>query len=366
MDTSDSKIKFRPDGVCDHCITFQTGILPRWHTDERGRSALGKILAKIKKSGARRDFDCMLGVSGGIDSSYLAYLAKTEFDLRPLIFHVDAGWNSQEAVNNIGQLVDKLGLDLYTEVIDWEEMRDLQLAFFRSAVPHIDAPQDHAIFAAMYNFAEKRNIRHILTAANFSTECIRNPLEWMYYQSDSIQLLDIHRQFGSKPLVKFPITSILRHKVYLPYLKRIRVVRPLNYVPYTKKEAIKLLVEKVGWQPYSQKHFESRFTRFYEGYWLFQKFGYDVRRVQYSSLILTNQMTREEALENLKEPPLDETTVRQEFEYVATKLGISVAELDGYMKAPNKTFRDYKSQRGIYAVGAAVMRSLGLELGGKR
>ena len=366
MDTTDSKITFGAEGVCDHCLTFRRQILPQWHTDERGRRELEKIVAKIRKSAGGRDFDCIIGMSGGIDSSYLTYIAKAELGLRPLVFHVDAGWNSQEAVHNIEKLVDKLGLDLYTEVIDWEEMRDLQLAFFKSGVPHIDTPQDHAFFATMYKFAEKHDIKYILTGANLSTECVRNPLEWMYYQTDSIQMLDIHRQFGTVPLTKFPVTSILRHKIYLPYVKRIRVVRPLNYVPYTKETAIRLLVERFGWQPYPQKHFESRFTRFYEGYWLYKKFGYDTRRVQYSSLILTRQMTRAEALEKLKSPPLDEETIRQEFEYVATKLGISVAQLEEYMKAPNRTYRDYKSQENVYALGAAVMRLLGLELGGKR
>lgn len=366
MDTTDSKITFGSDGVCDHCTTFRRDILPRWHPDDKGRQELDKVVARIKKWGEGKDFDCIIGVSGGIDSSYLTYLAKAELGLRPLVFHVDTGWNSKEAVHNIERLVDKLGLDLYTEVIDWAEMRDLQLAFFKSGVPHIDTPQDHAIFATMYRFAEKHDIKCILTGANLSTECIRNPLEWMYYQSDSIQLLDIHHKFGTIPLAKFPTTSILRHKVFLPYFKGIQVLRPLNYVPFTKRKAVDLLVEKIGWQPYPQKHFESRFTRFYEGYWLYKKFGYDTRRVQYSSLILTNQMTRAEALEQLKSPPLDEATVRQEFEYVATKLGISVAELETYFKAPNKTYRDYKSQESVYAVGAAVMRSLGMELGGKR
>jgi hypothetical protein len=282
------------------------------------------------------------------------------------VFHVDAGWNSQIAVNNIEKLVDGLGLDLYTEVIDWEEMRDLQLAFFKSGVPHIDTPQDHAFFATMYKFAEQHRVRYILTGANLSTECIRNPIEWMYYQSDSVQLRDIHRRFGTRPLRSFPVTSILRHKVYLPYIRRIRVVRPLNYVPYLKEDAMRLLQEKFGWQPYPQKHFESRFTRFYESYWLPKKFGYDTRRVQYSSLILTKQMTREEALEKLSRPAYDEATIAHDIEFVATKLGISVDELLGYLRGPNKTYRDYRSQESIYAFGAKVMRLVGLEVGGKR
>lgn len=365
MDTSDTRITFDSFGVCDHCRTFRNKILPNWHTDERGERRLRALVAEIKASGRGKDFDCIIGMSGGIDSSYLTHVA-TEFGLRPLVFHVDAGWNSQEAVNNIEKLVDRLGLDLYTEVIDWDEMRDLQLAYFKSGVPHIDTPQDHAFFATMYKFAETHDIKYILTGANYSTECIRNPIEWMYYQSDSIQLRDIQHRFGTRPLVNFPTTSIFRHKIWLPYIKGIRVVRPLNLVPYHKADAMALLVEKFGWQPYPQKHFESRFTRFYEGFWLPKRFGYDTRKVQFSSLIVTGQMTRDEALERLKSPALDDATVRQEFEYVANKLGISTAELQGYFEAPRKVYSDYRSQEIFYSVGARMMRRLGLELGGKR
>jgi N-acetyl sugar amidotransferase len=366
MDTTDSLIEFDAHGVCDHCRTFDSEVKPNWRTDAAGRRELDAIVAGIKQEGQGRDFDCIIGMSGGIDSSYLTYLAKSELGLRPLVFHVDAGWNSQVAVNNIEKLVDGLGLDLYTEVIDWEEMRDLQLAFFKSGVPHVDTPQDHAFFATMYNFAERHGVRYILTGSNFSTECVRNPVEWMYYQSDSIQLRDIHAKFGTRPLVNFPTTSILRHKVYLRYLKRIRVVTPLNYMPYLKADAMRLLTDKFGWQPYPQKHFESRFTKFYESYWLPKKFGYDTRKVQFSSLILTQQMTRDEALRQLAQPPYDEATVAHDFEYVATKLGIGVTELQGYMDAPNKSYRDYKSQRSIYLVGASLMRAFGLNFGGKR
>ena len=366
MDTTDSVITFDDGGVCDHCQTFDTQIKPNWNIDDRRRAELGELVSKIKQSGKGKEFDCIIGVSGGIDSSYLTWLAKHEFGLRPLVFHVDAGWNSQEAVNNIETLIDHLELDLYTYVIDWEEMRDLQLAYFKSGVPHIDTPQDHAFFATMYKFASDNNVSYILTGANYSTECIRNPIEWMYYQSDSIQLRDIHRRFGSRPLDKFPTTSILRHKIYLPYIKGIKVVRPLNYIPYIKDEAIRLLTEEIGWQPYPQKHFESRFTRFYEGYWLPTKFGYDTRRVQFSSLILTGQMTREEALQKLKVPAYDPEMIERDFEYIATKLDITVEELRGYYEAPNKTYHDYKSQQRIYSFGAPIMRLLGLERGGKR
>lgn len=366
MDTTDSKITFDENGVCDHCNTYETDILPKWHTDEKGHQALEEIIAKIKKEGEGKDFDCLMGMSGGIDSSYLLYVMVEKYGLRPLVFHVDAGWNSQIAVNNIERLVDGLGLDLYTEVINWEEIKDLQLAFFKSGVSHVDTPQDHSFFATMYKFASKHKIKHILTGGNYSTECVRNPLEWMYYQSDSIQLRDIYKQFGTGKLKDYPVSNILWHKVYLPYIKGIKLIRPLDFVPYDKDEAMQLLVDKFGYQKYPQKHFESRFTRFYESYWLPQKFGYDTRKVQYSSLILTNQMTREEALEKLSKPAYDPETIAQDFEYIATKLGISVGELQSYMDAPNKTYKDYKSQESIYNIGAKVMRALGLEKGGKR
>jgi N-acetyl sugar amidotransferase len=366
MDTTDTMIAFDDKGVCDHCNTFYNHTQPNWHTDEQGWHELQSLVEKIKKAGEGKDFDCIIGMSGGIDSSYLTYIAKEQLGLRPLVFHVDAGWNSQVAVNNIEKLVDGLELDLYTEVIDWEEMKDLQLAFFKSGVPHIDTPQDHAFFATMYKFAEQYKVKYILTGANLSTECVRNPLEWMYYQSDSVQLRDIHRRFGTRPLVNFPVTSILWHKVYLPYVKGIKVVRPLNNIPYIKQDAMQLLTERFGWQPYPQKHFESRFTRFYEGYWLPVRFGYDTRKVQFSSLILTGQMTRDEALEKLAQPPYDEGTIAHDLEFVANKLDISVDELKGYMELPKKSYQDYKSQRWVYDMGAKVMKMLGLEIGGKR
>jgi len=366
MDTTDSKIIFDEKGVCDHCNTFHTDILPKWHTDDRGHKALKEIIKKIKKEGEGKDFDCLMGMSGGIDSSYLLYVMKEKYGLRPLVFHVDAGWNSQIAVNNIERLVDGLGLDLYTEVINWEEIKDLQLAFFKSGVPHVDVPQDHAFFATMYKFASKHKIKHILTGGNYSTECVRNPLEWMYYQSDSIQLKDIYKKHGTGKLKYYPVSNILWHKVYLPYFKRIKLIKPLDFVPYNKDEAMQLLVDKYGYQKYPQKHFESRFTRFYEGYWLPKKFGYDTRKVQYSSLILTNQMTREGALKKLESPAYEPKTIKQDFEYIATKLGITVEELQSYMDAPNKTYKDYKSQESIYNIGAKIMRALGLEKGGKR
>lgn len=366
MDTTDSAIVFDEAGVCDHCNTFSTQIQPNWDTGEKGRLALEQMVDTIRKAGEGKDFDCIIGMSGGIDSSYLVYAAKELLGLRPLVFHVDAGWNSQVAVNNIERLVDGLRLDLFTEVIDWEEMKDLQRAFFRSGVPHIDSPQDHSFFATMYKFATQHGVRHILTGANLSTECIRNPVEWMYFQSDARQIRGIHRQFGERPLVNFPLTSILWHKVWLPYVQGIKVLRPLNHMPYIKAEARQLLMDRFGWQPYPQKHFESRFTRFYESYWLYERFGFDVRKVQFASLIVTGQMTREEALEELKNLPYDPANIHQEIEFVANKLDLSTDELLGYMALPKKTYRDYPNQQELYAVGARAMRLMGLELGGKR
>ncbi len=366
MDTSDSQISFDDKGVCDHCNTYYSKILPFWHTDERGKKKLEDLVTKIKQEGNGKDFDCLMGMSGGIDSSYLLHVMTKEFGLRPLVFHVDAGWNSQIAVNNIEKLVDGLGLDLYTEVINWEEMKELQLAFFKSGVPHIDVPQDHAFFATMYKFASKHKIKYILTGGNYSTECVRNPLEWMYYQSDSIQLNDIFKKHGRGRLKEYPVTNILWHKVFLPHIKGIKLIRPLDFVPYNKEKAMQFLVDNYGYQKYPQKHFESRFTRFYEGYWLPQRFGFDTRKVQYSSLILTNQMTREEALEKLKTPLYTVDQVKEDFEFIANKLSTTTEELRSYFNAPKRTFKDYKSQENIYNMGASVLRLLGIEKGGKR
>ncbi len=365
MDTTDTTIVFDADGLCDHCHTFYTKTLPNWHTDERGRHELEQLVAKIKAAGQGNDFDCIIGVSGGLDSSYLTYLAKHQMGLRPLVLHVDAGWNSQEAVNNIEKLIDKLKLELFTEVIDWEEMRDLQLAYLKAGVPQIDAPQDFAFFYTMYKFANKHNVRYVLTGANLSTECIRNPVEWSYY-GDSVQMRGIHRRFGTRPLKTFPSAHILWHKVYLPYIRGIRVVRPLNYGPYVKTEAIKLLATELGWQPYAQKHWESRYTRFVEGFWLPTRFGYDTRKVQYSALILTKQMTRDDALCRLQNTAYDKDEIVRDFEFVATKLGISTDELRCYLTMPKKSHRDYKSQEWLFLFGARVMKTLGLEIGGKR
>ena len=343
MDTSAPKIVFDKDGICEYCNNFKNNILSYWNPEGMGQEKLEPILNKIIKEGKNKSHDCLIGVSGGADSSYLVHLAKKKLGLNPLIFHVDAGWNSKISVNNIEKLIDSLGLDLFTEVVDWSEMQDLQLSFFKAQVPHLDAPQDHVFFASLYNFAVKHKIKYILTGGNYSTECIREPLDWIYHASDLRQLKDIHSQFGTLPLSSFPTSDIFKSNIYYKYVKGMKVIRPLDYFPYKVSEAMNELNELYGWEPYKHKHYESRFTRFFEGYWLPQKFGYDKRKTHFSSLILTGQMTRNEAMEELKSPAYDPEDMRKDFEFVAKKLGLSSNELDKIMKGENRTYKNYKN-----------------------
>ncbi len=361
MDTSAPKIAFDERGWCDYCNNFYKNILPNWHPDERGEREIAPVIERIKKEGKGRDHDCLIGISGGADSSYLAYIAKKKFGLRPMLFHVDAGWNSQVSANNIERLVDGLGLDLHTEVIDWLEMKDLQLAFFRAQVPHLDAPQDHAFFSALYNFAVKYRFKYILTGANYSTECIREPLDWVYHASDLRQLKDIHRRFGQRPLKTFPTADIFKFKLYYRFVNGLKVVKPLNHVPYNRDAAINELSERFGWQEYGHKHYESRFTRFFEGYWLPKRFGYDKRRTHFSSLILTKQMTREEALVEIAQPAYDEQMMTEDFVYVAKKLDLNVSELQELFESEKKTYRDYKSNMPLINLGTYILTTIGLQ-----
>jgi N-acetyl sugar amidotransferase len=361
MDTSDSNIAFDARGWCDYCNNYCENIRPNWHPNERGEQLIRPVMERIKREGRNRRHDCIIGMSGGVDSSYVTYLAKQKYGLRPLIFHVDAGWNSQEAVNNIERLVDALGLDLHTEVVDWEEMKDLQLAFFKAQVPHVDTPQDHAFFAALYNFAARNGFKYIITGANYSTECVREPLEWHYHASDLRQLRDVHRRFGTIPLRTFPTASIFTYKIYYRYVKGLRVVKPLDYGPYVKEAAMQELADKFGWQKYSHKHYESRFTRFYEGYWLPRKFGYDKRRAHFSSLILTGQLTRQAALERIAQPPYDEQQAEKDFEYVAKKLGLTVEQFRQLMAGENKTYRDYRSSMALIEAATRILRIIGVQ-----
>ena len=366
MDTSDPMITFNESGVCSHCIDYYSKTLPFWKNLLSDKDGLIKLKNDIKKRSSKKsEYDCIIGLSGGIDSSYLLHLAVEELSLKPLVFHVDSGWNSNIASNNIEKLIDKLNLDLYTEVINWKEMRDLQLSFFKSGISHIDAPQDYAFFAALYKYASKFKINTILTGGNFSTECIRNPVSWMYYQSDDKQLRSIHKKFGTIKLKNFPKTHILWHKFYLPLIRGIKIIKPLNFFNYNKEDAKKLLIDKYEWKPYPQKHFESRFTSFYEGYWLYERFGFDVRRVQLSSLIVTNQITRKEGLDIIKKSPMDPNMVSLEKQYIADKLRISKEELDRFFNMPIKTYKDYPNDSWLYSLGAKILRFFGKEIGGK-
>ena len=366
MDTTDINIVFDKDGVCDHCNDFYSNVKPNWHTDSKGKKELDKIISKIKLDGKGRDFDCIIGMSGGADSSYLLHKVVVDFGLRPLVFHVDGGWNSEIAVNNINAMIDKLGLDLYTEVINWEEMKDFQLSYFKAGVANIDVPQDHAFVATLYNFANKNKIKYIMNGGNISTECVRNPLEWLYYGTDMSQINDIRKKFGTIKLKTYPFSSVFRHKIYLKYIRQVNVIKPLDFMPYIKSEAMIFLEKEYGWQPYPQKHFESRFTKFYEGYWLTKKFGYDTRKVQYSSLILTEQLKRDDALEMLKKPAIPDEEAIHDFEYIAKKMGISTDELQMYFDQENKTYRDYKNQLSIFNAGAKILKMFGMERSIKR
>lgn len=361
MDTSDSQILFDDEGVCEYCNNFKKYIAPSWKTDPGG-GALSSLAEQIKADSRGKDFDAIIGLSGGLDSSYVAYVAVKKMGLRPLLLHVDAGWNTDQAVGNIEKLVDGLGVDLHTEVINWREMKDLQVAFLRAGIPDQDMPQDTAFFSALYQFARNNNIKHVITGSNFSTECCREPEEWGAYPGiDQILIGDIHRRFGKVPLTSFPIKDILTYRILYQKILGMKVHHPLNLLPYIKKDAEDELERLFGWQRFKHKHHESRFTRFYEDYWMPRKFGYHKRRAHFSSLIMTGQMTREAALERITHPELDEHFLRQEFEYVAHKLDLTVTELQELFDAPNKTFHDYKNKRWLIGLGSDVLRTLGIE-----
>jgi len=362
MDTSDPGIIFNEKGESDYYTNYIETILPNWHTDQRGYAELMKEAEKIKADGKGRDFDCIIGLSGGLDSSYAAYIAKEVMGLRPLIFHVDAGWNTDKAVGNIEKLVNGLNLDLYTDVINWEEMKDLQVAFLKSQIADQDLPQDYAFFSGLYKFAKKNKIKYVLTGGNFSTECCREPEEWGGFPGIDTRLVkDIHSKFGKRPLKTFPLVDILSYKIYYRYVLGMKVFKPLNLVPYNKEDVEKLLLEKYGWESFQHKHHESRFTRFYEDYWLPRKFGFEKRRAHFSSLILTGQMTREEALERISKPELSEDFLQKEFDYVADKLDLTRNELQKIFEGENKTYKDYKNKMNIIKAGSKVMMKIGLE-----
>ena len=363
MDSSDKNILFNQAGVCEYCLNFEENIHPNWSIQRHGGEALAHLADSIKSDADGHDFDCIIGLSGGLDSSYVAYIAKVKMGLRPLLFHVDAGWNTDQAVGNIEKLVDGLGLDLYTDVVNWEAVKRMQVAFLRAGIPDQDLVQDAAFFSGLYKFARKYKIKHIITGSNFSTECCREPEEWGGYLGiDKTLFGDIWAKCGDgKPNDEFPLVDILVYKLWYQKVLGMKVHHPLNLVPYVKKDAEDELERRFGWQRFQHKHHESRFTRFYEDYWLPRRFGYEKRRAHFSSLIMTGQMTRDQALDRISRPEMDEHFLKQEFEYVAHKLGLTVDELQALFDMPIKTFRDYKNKRDLIGLGANVMRKLGLE-----
>lgn len=359
MDTTDPHITFNSSGICEYCQNFDGFIKPNWNEDP---AALKSMADSIKADSKNSDFDCIIGLSGGLDSSYAAYVAKEKMGLRPLLFHVDAGWNTDQAVGNIEKLIEGLGLELYTEVINWEEMKDLQLSFLKSGIPDQDLVQDAAFFSSLYKFARQNNIKHIITGSNFSTECCREPEEWGGYLGiDKLLFNDIHTKFGQSELSTFPLIDILVYKVLYQKIMGVKVHHPLNLVPFNKKDAEDQLESMFGWKRFKHKHHESRFTRFYEDYWLPNRFGFHKRRAHFSSLIMTGQMTREAALARISSPEMDEHFLTEEFEYVAHKLDLSTAQLQELFELPKKTYSDYKNKRWLIGLGATVLRKLGLE-----
>tara|TARA_B110000003_G_C16628236_1_gene525652 strand:+ start:1017 stop:2165 length:1149 start_codon:yes stop_codon:yes gene_type:complete len=368
MDTSDSKITFNNKGICEHCSHFYNNVEETWLNSINSSSEgdLKELAHKIKKKGAKDKYDCIVGISGGTDSSFMLHYIITELKLRPLVFHVDGGWNTKSAVKNIYNLVKKLDLDLHVKVVDWEEMRLLQLAYFKSGLSNIDTPQDQAFIATLYHYANKNNIKYIFNGGNISTENVVMPMEWMYFTTDLRLLKDIAKKFMCKPLKKFELSSALYHKLHLRYFRGIQVIKALDYIPYIKADAINILKSKYDFESFTNKHAESSFTKFYEGYWLPARFGFDTRRITYSSQILTGQMSREDAIRSLKEPALNEIEIKNESNFVAKKLRISEKELQSYFLMPKKTYKDYKNISIVFKIATMLFRLMKGDTSGAR
>jgi N-acetyl sugar amidotransferase len=347
MDTTDPNIRFDEDGFCNHCCDAMAALERVRLTPEESQGHLDRIAANIKKESRGKPYDCLIGLSGGVDSSYVAYLAK-QMGLRPVAVHFDNGWNSDLAVSNIEKIVKKLGFDLMTYVIDWEEFRDLQRAFIRASVVDIEMLTDHAIVAAMFNLAKKHKVRYVLSGSNIATEnCM--PSAWVWRKQDLRNIKGIHRRFGERPLESFPTLASWQ---YMP----IRVlglgptyVELLNYANYRKHDAMQVLEKELDWCYYGGKHYESVFTKFYQAHILPQKFGIDKRKVHWSSLVLNGEVTREEALAELAKPLYDETELRHEREYVLKKLGFTEEEFDEIMRQPPRPHDFYPSDEKIVA-----------------
>lgn len=358
MDTSDPDITFDANGLCSHCQRYDSMVRDVVDRADRGDrvNELEAIAAQVRDAGKGRDYDCIMGLSGGVDSSYVAYTAVKKLGLRPLAVHFDSGWNSELAVKNIENIVKKLNIDLHTHVVDWEEMRDLQLAFFKSSVANCDIPTDHAFPAVLYRVAAQHGISFILSGSNYATEFIL-PQSWGYQSGDLRHLKDIHKKFGTGKLKNYPTMNFFSQYIVYPYLRRFKTIKILNYVPYNKAAAKQTIINELGWRDYGGKHYESVFTRFFQGYYLPIKFGFDKRKAHLSSLINSGQMSRDEAVEELGRPTYDKDLQQQDKIFVAKKLGITPDSLDEIFARPNKDYTDYASNDWLFKLGLTIKRA---------
>lgn len=347
MDTSDPDISFDEFGVCSHCQAFDLSSKREWFPNELGAQKLEAILDQIRLAGQNQEYDCILGLSGGVDSSYLALKAKS-WGLKPLVMHVDAGWNSELAVNNIEKIVKFCGYDLHTHVVDWEDMRDLHLSYLRSGLSNQDVPQDHIFFASLYHFATKNNIRYILSGGNIATEGILAKGWHGGSAMDSISLKAVHKKFGERPLKSYKTISFFEYFIWYPFIKKMRTVRPLNFIPYDKEMAIKELEDACGWRPYGRKHGESLFTKLFQNDFLPRKFGYDKRLPHLSSLIVSGQLTKQDAIKMLKEPLYGASQLEVDLDYFCKKLRISREEYEGYVNSEKVDFESFPNWNNRY------------------
>ncbi len=354
MDTSDPDIVFDAAGICNHCHRYERVSRERLIPVAERRQHLEALVAEIRRSGQGRPYDCVIGVSGGVDSTYVAWLVK-DLGLRPLAVHLDNGWNSELAVANIEKTLKVLGIDLYTHVIDWEEFRDLQVSFLKASTPDGEVPTDHAIFALLYRMAAKNGIRHVITGTNVATEAVL-PEKWGYGYFDWRYVKDVHRRFGTQRLTTYPHFS-LAGLFYYVFLRRIRMVSILNHIEYDKAQAMQLLQEKLGWVYYGGKHYESIYTRFFQAYVLPRKFDIDKRKAHCSTLICSGQMTREQALEAMQEPVFPERALLEDRDYSIKKLGLTNEQFEQIMAAPTQTFFDYRTSHGLFETAKKMVNA---------
>lgn len=349
MDTTDPNITFDKSGICNHCINYK-----KFLSKDVGEENLLQLIKKIKETGKHKEYDCVMGISGGVDSSYMAYLTK-KLGLRPFVIHVDNGWNAELAIENINNIVDKLGLKLHTYNINWEEFKDLQRSFFKASVIDIEMITDHAIAAVLIREARKRNIKYILGGSNVATES-GIPKAWSCLKSDLTNINSIHRRFGTKKIKSIPTFGTWKMLLNRFVTKRFVFVYPLDYVNYNKTKAMEVLSSGFGWRYYGGKHYESVFTKFYQAYILPEKFGVDKRRAHFSSLIRNNEMTREESLGELEKPAYDPEDLRHDKELVLKKLGFTDKQFDKIMKLPVKSHVTYLSDLMIIKPMLTIFR----------